>query len=864
MTSAAMQRTRIHLHLLGYECVIHSLEGEEALNAPGWFKVTTPDELPFELDELLNQAVTLTLTGPGGHLRRIPLQIQAVEEDWPDGRPWLTFTLGHKLNQGRDQFHSRLFMDQSRDTVLKQLLTEMGYAPDEIDLRLDSVPAHEGPFLQARESNLHCFHRLLADVGANYWFESPETDGTHPSERLVISNDTQISPYLPHIEWAQAVSGLAPDEQLNRITAAYRRWRLQPATVGHAVVDSQAGALSNDSAQHQQFEPPRPRNEAEQRALFEQQYLDQHRFTLELHSHQPLLAAGHTLALDAHQLPVNIAGNFRILKVRHQAAPTGTDSPVSGGVQYRNIAETLPRATAVRPEPASPPDLPQIFPARIESRYDRAELGADGRYYFRYDFDTTSQPLAQASALTERLAPYGSPVDPKKGHAVGWHFPLLNRATVMVSCLNNDPARPLILGFVPSRRQLGPVTKKNATQSRLVTPSQHELLFDDAREAERIALHTFDRQLCLELNAQSAEPYCQVLAQFGGVRLRAKKDLHLETQNGNAEERIGNHRSQTVKQNSATTTEEGAVYHQANTDHIHLAQVQFTQSAGNDYSLWVQKKGLNVTSATGIDTVVDAGDYQILIADGAMIQQVAGDITIQGDGGGDITLIKGEAGIRMDPSGNIKLFGKKITLKGQSGVVFNGEVQYEAGAGNEPEKAAALEAYEIPQLSELDLLAFQATEQEYRERPEQENEPIPLTVQVRTALGNPVADVELKLETENGTIQQATSNEEGKAEFTALEPSDRGCITYLDEEDFLHKSISADLSGALRQRRLRTLCQLLQAAVDYQAVSAVYPGDLAQDIQDTFSTEDDQDILFPLMAVAGLIGMDDMEVQSDA
>jgi len=87
-----------------------------------------------------------------------------------------------------------------------------GYAPDEIDLRLDPVPAHGGPFLPARESNGHCLERLLAEVGANYGFEPAESDF---SERLVISNDPLISPYLPHIEWAQATSGLAPDQQLN-------------------------------------------------------------------------------------------------------------------------------------------------------------------------------------------------------------------------------------------------------------------------------------------------------------------------------------------------------------------------------------------------------------------------------------------------------------------------------------------------------------------------------------------------------------------------------------------------------------------------------------------------------------------------
>ncbi|MEP4599474.1 MAG: hypothetical protein ABJZ98_01085, partial [Saccharospirillum sp.] len=305
--------------------------------------------------------------------------------------------------------------------------------------------------------------------------------------------------------------------------------------------------------------------------------------------------------------------------------------------------------------------------------------------------------------------------------------------------------------------------------------------------------------------------------------------------------------------------------HQAEAEQQHLAQFHLTQAAEGDFSLWVQERRLTRRIRSGDRTTeIQHGDYQIQVSDGALVHQINGDITIEGNGGGDIVLIKGDTGVRIDPQGNIKLFGKKITLHGtQSGVTFNGEVSYDIGGGNEAEKIASLEAYEIPKLRELDLSAFQATEQEYRERPEQEKEPMPLAVQVRTALGNPIADVALKLESERGAVQQATSNEAGMAEFIALELSDRGSVSYQDEEDFLHKSISADLVWVLQKRRLRTLCRLLQAAVDYQAVSAIYPGDLAQDIQDTFTTEDDQDVLFPLMAIAGLICMDDMEVQSD-
>jgi len=62
----------------------------------------------------------------------------------------------------------------------------------------------------------------------------------------------------------------------------------------------------------------------------------------------------------------------------------------------------------------------------------------------------------------------------------------------------------------------------------------------------------------------------------------------------------------------------------------------------------------------------------------------------------------------MDASGNIKLFGAKITLKGQGGVTFDGDVQYETGAGNEPEGAGTPAIPEIPVTATLELDAQSA------------------------------------------------------------------------------------------------------------------------------------------------------------
>ncbi|GGX39243.1 contractile injection system protein, VgrG/Pvc8 family [Saccharospirillum salsuginis] len=768
-TKASLLRTEIRVILAGQTLMAQWLEGVERLNSPTRLSVQVlsdgPYDLPESLGHLMDQPIRVELTGPGlPQPRRMHLNLDSADEQWLGKRYQLNLTACSKLERGRRQEQARLFMGMTREQVVWQLLWEMGYDRFEVDLALDPVPAFEGPFLQVQdETTLDCFQRLLAEVGANYWFEDREPEQNH--ELLVIRNDTQVSPYLPYIEWGQAVSGLSPDQQLNRITAAYQRWSDQPHIAGRSVQGTTPGAISREDADYRSFTPPRPRPEAEQRALFEQQYFDQQRYFITLHGHQPLLSAGHTVAFDAHQLPNDCpSGEYRMIQVVHNAEPAAGEGNAPG-VQYRNTAVVIPRATPPRPKVKTQPPLPHLFPARIESRYDHAELSADGRYYFRADFDRSAQGKGQASPPTSRLTPYASP-GTDDTEEIGWHFPLLDQSRALVTFLDDDPARPMIVGFVPGRSQFGPVTNKNATQSRIVTPGQNELTFDDAKKAACIALHTFDRQVRLELNAQDAEPYVHLMAIYGGVNLYADLNLMIEAE-AQLEERIGADRTQTVKNNSLTTTEEGSIYHQAETDQTHTAQVNLTQSAGEDFSLWVQKHNLSILTNPGMNTSVTNGDLQLQVQAGAAIHQVNGNITVKGNGNGDILLKQGDGGVKIDPSGNIKLFGKKVTLNGQSGVVFDGEVQYETGAGNEPEEAEALNVDELPETTVLELQPVEVEGDEAAQY-EAPKSTYWFELQLVDDIGNPVADEPYWIKAPDGVIHEGQTDQEGKAKIEGI------------------------------------------------------------------------------------------------
>ncbi|WP_028672512.1 hypothetical protein [Saccharospirillum impatiens] len=176
--------------------------------------------------------------------------------------------------------------------------------------------------------------------------------------------------------------------------------------------------------------------------------------------------------------------------------------------------------------------------------------------------------------------------------------------------------------------------------------------------------------------------------------------------------------------------------------------------------------GYSIKAMNGQSTTVTNGDLQLQVQSGAAIHQINGNIHIQGNGNGDILLKQGDGGVKIDPSGNIKLFGKKVTLNGQNGVIFNGEVHYEVGAGNEPEEGPAINTPEIPRTESLELdgippveVSPHAYERDTRAHDENAREWVSLAV--TDEANQPIPHADVVVTREDGTEILARADEQG-------------------------------------------------------------------------------------------------------
>ena len=334
-------------------------------------------------------------------------------------------------------------------------------------------------------------------------------------------------------------------------------------------------------------------------------------------------------------------------------------------------AELLHLSQAYRPALPEKVAPPLVFPARVESSGPYSELDGQCRRVARLHFDDAGKPHAESSPPLRQLQPHGS-LPGLDGQSTGWDWPLRDGAEVLLTCLNNDPDQPVILGYAPAANQPGPVINQNASENRLLTPAGNQLSLDDRKNAQAITLNTPDGECLLVLDAASDSPIVTLACEQGALVMRAGGSQSLEV-GKSSQTRVGSDSTTQVMNHSSVKTDSGLIHYQSQTDTHATAKNNATLEAKNNLELYSAANSqlriegnLSITAPKGLATRIG----------GSLHLQAADAIDIRGDGSGDITLHQGGGGITIKTDGTIRLFGNTVTLKSQSGVTFNGNMEY--------------------------------------------------------------------------------------------------------------------------------------------------------------------------------------------
>ena len=695
MEQAPTNPARLSLRAGGTRLHALSLHGTEALSEAFRFDVELLLPAGFDPVMALGRAAELSWRGEDGAVREVAGMITAVETLSPheSGRTRAEVVVEPRLVLLKRSRNGRVLRNLSVPEIARHLLTAHGYTAAQVDLRPSGHYPARPYTLQAQESDWDFFHRLLAGAGIFYRFEV--RDGV---ETIVLADHNAACPYLDRgrifyvPESGQSrTAGPAAVAAFNRLAVlAEARWDEPGVNLAPDPLPEEPRMAAPEQANAHHGRPPAiGQAEGERRRQLLAEARDLRRLRVQAAGNVADLAPGRALSLGAEDFDSAYTGDYIVRSLRHEIRQPD-DMEGRAAHAYACEADLIRRDTPYRPNAAPRPELPLLFPARIEAAGRYAQVDGMGRYRLRADFETEPHSYTEATPPVQHLTPYGG--TPAEGQPVGWHLPLQDATEVLVTCLNNDPDRPLIVGYAPSSRQTGPVLAANRAENRLLTPAANELLMDDTRDAERILLQTFEGQTLIEFDAKSDNHLVRLACQMGGLRLEAGRNQHIESKQ-DLTERMGGTRTHVIEQSHKTQTKNKEIHHHVyGTAKLRAANNLKTQSKQDTQLTSKQRMRINAQRDVTV-TVKGSDGMSAVIKNGSIFVQSATDVTLKGQGGGTITFENNGGGFSVDGSGNVKLFGKRITMKATQGdVKLDGPVDYTVPEQPQAPSPSALQA----------------------------------------------------------------------------------------------------------------------------------------------------------------------------
>jgi len=189
---------------------------------------------------------------------------------------------------------------------------------------------------------------------------------------------------------------------------------------------------------------------------------------------------GHTFELEGHPF-AEYDGKYLITSIEHSAGfavSDWSDDFDSAGAKprgYRGVFTAIPFKVPFRPKRTTPwPRINGLINGHIDSDTSGtyAEIDDQGRYKVKLPFDVgTKKGLASSRWIRMGQAYAGS--------GYGTHSPQHKGTEVLISHIDGNPDRPIIVSAVPNAVTPGPVTSKNATQSVTQTASGIRIEIED-------------------------------------------------------------------------------------------------------------------------------------------------------------------------------------------------------------------------------------------------------------------------------------------------------------------------------------------------------------------------------------------------
>jgi Rhs element Vgr protein len=696
---AALSKIHIQATVNGELFSVKSLTGSESISSPFVYEFTLQGLVLSDLSSAIGTKANLLLKADDGFTRHISGLVIQVEEQGvnTNGYYQAKVVIASQLIALKHVYDSKVYLDKSLFEICEKLLQSVNIHPSQIQWLVsesrNEIPMH----LQLNEDHFSFFHRLLAENGLFYWSQC--IDGR---EVIVISDSNLKCPYIERDAIVlKNQAGLSPSWFYGcfKKQVKYQRQLTKSSVQFHS--EPPKPATTHPTANHHLYELGHTDPSlVKQAACWAQQSIECQKSRIEMTTNVEQMSAGFCFSFVDQPTMKDHSGDYLVIAADHHY-----DEADSGQTGYRCNVIAIRREVPYRAPMPKRPQLPFALSAKIESNNAYAHIDEQGRYAARLEFDLSGRTHTQATQPLRKLAPYACA---GQDQSTGLHFPLLDGDRILISCLNNNPQQAYIVGFVQQDDQLPVVTAENIWQNRIRTAAGNELIMDDHNEMPRIVLQSLNSEHKLELNATQGAPFVELLCQFGALSVVSGSHQYL-TSGDTLTEQIAGSRNIKVSQNHLTKTTGDVRRQSAGTARLQSQDAIHLQSEEN--TRIKLGKGVQVRSEQSHILKAQGDALQITASKGSLFLQANDNITIEGDGRGDIIIENGGGGIKMDAEGNVTLFGQVISFN-QDKVIFNGNVSYDIESPPSPPTVEVETPDELDDVDEFELINSKAEPKE--------------------------------------------------------------------------------------------------------------------------------------------------------
>jgi type VI secretion system secreted protein VgrG len=454
---------------------VRSIHGTERIGRLFDFtlEVTCLDHDGPSADLIAGAHLTLVITrtagpGPGWHGTR---QIHGIVAEAVDLLAATIDTRGYRLRLVPRAFllglveTQQIFMNLTVPEIIQQKLTSIGLG-GACELRLQGAYPSREFVVQYKESDLAFVSRLAEHLGISFVFEHEGDE-----DRIVFTDSN--SAFRP-VTGSERVAFRSRGEQTDvfaleaarRIIPAFYAVRdynyripLVDLTSLYELPTGFAGGVV-DQGSH--YKTP-GEGAALVRVRAEERQSTQLVYTGRCGS--PVLSAGSRFTLDDHpDLP---SLELVVTEVEHRGTQVVAGFGHTGGPSYECTFQAIPVDRDYRPPQETPrPRIYGIVTGIVDpgpnGTMTLAQIDEQGRYMVRFLFDT-APPTGAAPSRPVRMA------QNHVGENYGTHLPLKPGMEVILSFIDGDPDRPIIVGGVYNPAKPSPVDRATAITHRVRT-----------------------------------------------------------------------------------------------------------------------------------------------------------------------------------------------------------------------------------------------------------------------------------------------------------------------------------------------------------------------------------------------------------